>query len=70
MIEVNKVFTIEKGSRKKMWKAIPHPNFDNVYALVSDHPYLRADIRAYDIKHIVGGSHTLEGVYEQAYMHT
>ena len=70
-LELNSIFVIEKGNRKAKWKVIEHPNFD-AFALVADHPRLRPSTMflAEDIKHIVSGNKTLEGIYKQAYDHT
>ncbi len=72
MIELNKIFTIHKGSRNRRWKAIEHPYFENAFALVSDHVYLLSGDgwHSQDIKHIVGGSSTLEKIEKIAYDHT
>lgn len=40
-IEIGKIFLVEKGNRKARWKIIKHPYFDNAYALISDHQYLK-----------------------------
>jgi len=82
-IELNKIFTIEKGNRKARWKIIEHPNFDNAFALVKDHLYMKSfDIfdgmsdfehsiyKKEDYKHIVSGSNTIEKTWQQAYDHT
>ena len=72
LIELNVIFQIEKGNRKRRWKAIEHPNFDNSYALVADHPHLYEGclFAKEDIKHTVYGGSTLEQVWQAAYNHT
>ena len=68
---INQIFVIHKGKRRSKWKIIEHPNFDNAFALVSDHIYINTDnFMNYDIDHIVNGATTIEKVYKQAYDHT
>ena len=69
-IEIGKIFTIEKGNRSARWKIIEHPYFDNAYALIADHPYLRCNFKTEDYKHIVYGGNTIEKAWESAYNHT
>lgn len=69
-IEVGKVFAIEKGKRKAYYKIIPHPYFDDAYALIADHAYLRGNLLTFDKMHICSGSKTIEGAWQQAYDHT
>ncbi len=70
-IELDKPFTIEKGNRKRRWKIINHPYFDNAFALISDHIYIRENnFMSSDYNHIVSGGMTIEKTYENAYDHT
>lgn len=70
-IEINVPFWIEKGNRKTRWKVIEHPYFD-AFALVKDHVHLYEGnlFIKEDIKHIVCGNKTIEGVWQQAYDHS
>lgn len=70
-IELNKPFTIEKGNRKARWKIINHPYFDDTFALVRNHVYIRENnFMNSDYNHIVGGGTTIEKAYKNAYDHT
>ena len=75
--KVGVVFTVKKGNRQARWKIIPHPYFDNAFALVRDHPYLCTHIgednifcQLRDLEHIVGGGATIEQAWQSAYEHT
>ncbi len=69
-IKVGVVFLIEKGKRKSRYKIIPHPFFNNAYALIGDHELICYSFEDIDIKHIISGSKTIEGAWENAYDHT
>lgn len=69
-IVVGVPFQIEKGGRRARWKIIRHPYFDDAFALVADHLYLRTDICRYDEKHIVDACKTVEDTWKRAYDHT
>lgn len=36
-VEINKIFTAEKGKKKARWKVIEHPNFPGQLALGQDY---------------------------------
>lgn len=69
-ITVGQPFKIEKGGRTAWYKIIRHPFFDGGYAVVGNHPFLYAGLAAYDKKHIVDASRTIEGAWKKAYDHT
>lgn len=71
-IELYKVFTIVKGNRERRWKVIPHLYFDDAYALVTDHIYLRSgkEFLKADESHTVAGCRELSKMYQMAYDHT
>jgi hypothetical protein len=70
-IEVGKVFEINKGGRKARYKIIPHPYFDDAYALIEDYEYLGCNALSHlDRKHIINASKTIEGAWKHAYNHT
>lgn len=67
MIELNKVFTIEKGNRKMKQKIVKHPYFDS-YVVVREHLNIKSGIVTKDdINHICGASSTVEKAYSIAY---
>lgn len=69
-IEMNKVFTIEKGNGKLRWKVVEHPYFDRL-ALVRDHLYLKSGkCTREDMNHIMYGGNDLKEAYEIAYDHS
>ncbi len=69
-IELNRIFTVEKGSKKIRWKVIEHPYFDSL-CLVRDHSGLygtmRSGISKDDYAHICGST-TLETAYDDAFV--
>lgn len=69
-IELNKVFTIKKGSKQTRWKVIEHPYFDSL-CLVRDYSgsygQMRSGTCKEDYTHICGGT-TLETAYEDAFI--
>lgn len=69
-IELNKIFTVEKGSKKTRWKVIEHPYFDSL-CLVRDYSGLYGQMRSgvckEDYTHICGKT-TLETAYEDAFV--
>ena len=67
-IEMNTIFTVEKGNRKMRWKVIEHPYFDSL-TLVRDHVGMTNQLTKDDYNHI-GGCVTLENAYQKAYAHT
>ena len=72
-VELNQVFTVEKGNRKARWKVIEHPYFPGCLTLVHDysglHGRMSSELRESDYEHM-GGSTTLETAYNDAYMYT
>ena len=68
--ELNKIFTVEKGSKKTRWKVIEHPYFDSL-CLVRDYSGLygamRNGVSKDDYVHICGMT-TLETAYEDAFI--
>lgn len=72
-IELNKIFTVEKGNRKKRWKVIEHPYFSEQLILVSDYCGLfgamKNGCQKEDCDHL-NGKTTLETAYEDAYILT
>lgn len=69
MIEANKPFTIKKAGRSTLWKAIPHPFFENGFALVRDHKLIYMNTQN-DEKYIVNSADSLEKIESQAYQHS
>lgn len=69
MIEVGKPFTIKKTGRSTVWKAIPHPFFENAFALVREHQLIYMNTKN-DEKYIVSGADSLEKIESQAYQHS
>ena len=69
-IELNRIFTVEKGSKKTRWKVIEHPYFDSL-CLVRDYSGLygamRSGVSKDDYVHICGQT-TLETAYEDAFV--
>ena len=68
-IEINKVFRITKNGQSYLWKAIPHPFFENSFALVREHQLIYMDTKN-DEKYIVYGADSLEKIESQAYQHS
>ena len=69
IVELNRVFTIERNGRKGKYKIINHPFFDNVFALVREHQLIHMQTKT-DEKYIIAGSPTIEKAYEAAYYAT
>lgn len=69
-IELNKIFTVEKGRKKTRWKVIEHPYFDSL-CLVRDYSGLyglmRNGVSKDDYIHLCGMT-TLETAYEDAFI--
>lgn len=69
-IELNKIFTVEKGGKKIRWKVIGHPYFDSL-CLVREYSGLYGAMRngfsKDDYLHICGVT-TLETAYEDAFI--
>lgn len=68
---LNKVFTTEKGNRKRRWKVIINPWFENSFSLVGDYSGMRpGEATEMDYSHIVHSSMTIEKIISSAYDHT
>ena len=69
-VELNKVFTANKGNRTVKWKVIEHPYFDEL-TLVKDYSGLYGRMKngvcKEDYNH-VNGYTTLETAYNDAYI--
>lgn len=65
-VEINKIFTVEKGKRKARWKVMEHPNFPGQLTLVRDYAGMMSYFQEEDSKHI-GGCVTIENAYSVAY---
>lgn len=69
-VELNKVFTVNKGNREVRWKVIEHPYFDGL-TLVKDYSGLYGRMKngvcKEDYNH-VNGCTTLGTAYNDAYI--
>ena len=69
-VELNKVFTVNKGNRTVKWKVIEHPYFDGL-TLVKDYSGLYGRMKngvcKEDYIHICGEA-TLESAYDDAFI--
>ena len=69
-VELNQIFTVNKGHRTVKWKVIEHPYFDGL-TLVKDYSGLYGRMRngvcKEDYNH-VNGHTTLETVYNDAFL--
>lgn len=65
-VEIDKIFTVEKGKRKMRWKVIEHPCFPGQLTLVRDYAGMMNFPKKEDVNH-VGGCVTLDNAYSTAY---